>query len=449
MAIQRYISRNIFLPINDWSQGLSIGNKLSFLDKSQFWSLSELEEFQNDSLWRIVNYACNNIPYYQELFKRLKISPDEIRRKEDLHKIPVVTKEVIRAEGHEKFQSMNYPRKKSMPFFSSGSSGQPFLYYLSDNSYSIKYAAAIRGWQWMGYSLGDYYAKLSQNQRKGWKKKLQDKINRSSYYFIPDLKSSTLEKLIYNLDKDRPGYIRCYPDPLFFMARLMEQKNIVFDWVKGINTTGNTLYPEARALIEKQFGCKVYDGYSCEGSALFYQADGYDGYLGSMETAITEVLDERGNMVKPGDTGRHITTELWNLAMPFIRYDTGDLLVLDDQKTHARRNLFSIKRIIGRESDILIAPDGNLLIVHLFTIYFEYFRSIHQFQVEQADEVTFIFRLVVDIAFTKDVENQIRSYWEKFLGHKAIVIIEIHDQIPMLFSGKRRFLIRNKEITLF
>jgi phenylacetate-CoA ligase len=167
-----------------------------------------------------------------------------------------------------------------------------------------------------------------------------------------------------------------------------------------------------------------------------------------MESAITEVVDEKNNPVKIGETGRHITTEIRNLAMPFIRYDTKDLIVPDHQKDLAGRNLFNIDKIIGRESDILIAPDGNLLIVHLFTIYFEYFKSIEQFQVEQTDKYSFIFRLVVNENFSKNEEKKIYDYWKSFLGNKSKLNIEIHDNIPLLFSGKRRFLIRNKEILL-
>ncbi len=443
------LSRNIFLPLSDKQQGLSIGPKLAFLEKSQFWSRAELETFQQERLQWLVKHAYESVPWYRETFKRLKLTPADIATVEDLHKIPIISKDIIRKEVGEKFVSTAVAEKDKMRFFSSGSTGEPFLYYLSRDAYSMKYAAAIRGWQWMGYEMGEPYAKLSQNKRFGWKKKLQDKINRSFYYFIPDLKPSTLHNIIKQLQRDKPIYIRCYPDPLFFMARIMQQENISFDWVKAINTTGNTLYAEARNLIEKQFGCKVHDGYSCEGSALFYQVEGYNGYLGSMETAITEVVDEQNQSVEIGKAGRHITTELWNPVMPFIRYDTRDLIVADAQEPKAGRNLYAIQKIAGRESDILVAPDGNLLIVHLFTIYFEYFESIRQFQVEQTDETTFIFRLVVNTDFTSAIEKQIKDYWQTFLGTKAIVSIEIHNEIPLLYSGKRRFLIRNKEIPLF
>ena len=448
MGFHNIAARSVFMPLNDAFQGLSISKNLYLLEESQFWSRTEHENYQNERLKDIIHHAYNEVPWYRENFKIRKLTPRDITTIHDLPKLPVVTKEIIRQEGWDKFTPRSGNSSKQFSFFSSGSTGEPFLFYLTRESYSMKYASAIRGWQWMGYQLGDPYAKLSQNTRKGWQKKLQDIINRSSYYYIADLKPDTLLKLIHQLDHERPAYIRCYPDPLFFMARIMQKKDIKFSWVKAINTTGNILHDEARQLIEKQFGCKIFDGYSCEGSAQFFQVNGYDGYLGSMETAVTEVIDEMGHPVAAGETGRHITTELWNLAMPFIRYDTRDLVILDKQITRSNRNLFSLKKIIGRESDILVTPDGNLLIVHLFTIYFEYFKSIEQFQVEQTDEGTFIFRLVVNRDFSQAEERKIKEYWKKFLGSGVKVNIEIHDQIPLLYSGKRRFLIRNKDIEL-
>jgi phenylacetate-CoA ligase len=445
---QKHINKRIMLPLSDLINGTEIAARLCFLEKSQSWSRNELEAYQDERLRYMIKYACQNIPFYNETFRELHLTPSDIQTRADLDKLPVITKDTVRRTGIERFLDQSSDRKHWISFYSSGSTGEPFQYYLSRESFSMKYASAIRGWSWMGFSLGDSYAKLSQNERKGWNKKLQDKVNRCSYYFIPDLRPTTLLQVIQRLQNDKPSFLRCYPDPLYFMAQQMRDEGIRFQWVKAINTTGNILTPEARNLIENQFGCKLYDSYSCEGSAMYFQADGFEGYLGSMESAITEVIDQDGHAVEEGGTGLHITTELWNTAMPFIRYNTQDLVILSaGTGNHSGRQLFALDRIVGRDNDVLIAPDGNRLIVHLFTIYFEYFNSIRQFQVEQTTSDEFIFRLVVDSTFTKEIEKKIHDYWVRFLNGKANVIIEIHKQIPLCYSGKRRFLIRNKSIT--
>ena len=60
---------------------------------------------------------------------------------------------------------------------------------------------------------------------------------------------------------------------------------------KAINTTGNILTPDARKKIEKAFGAPVFDSYSCEASAQFFEGPDRKAYLASMEYAITEVID--------------------------------------------------------------------------------------------------------------------------------------------------------------
>ena len=442
-----FINEKIILPLNDALQGLSISEKFSFLLKSQYWTRDELISYQEMRLQDLIRHAYENVPFYKEWFRSQGLKPENIKHLEDLHKLPVLSKTEIR-KNPGIFISNKLDRKKSIRLNSSGSTGEPFEYFLSRSAYSMKYAAALRGWTWMGYRLGDLYAKLSQNKRLSGLKKIQDIINRSFYIYMPDLSDQSLQNIIKSLEKEKPLFVRCYPDPLLFIAEVLRNNNKTFKGIKAISTTGNILTPEARRIIEERFDCPVFDSYSCEGSALFYEGPNRDNYLGSMEYAVTEVLDNNLIEVKPGETGMHITTDLHNFAMPLIRYNTQDLVEKSSSESFCGRQLFGLSKIIGRDNDVLITPSGNKLIVHLFTIYFEYFDSIRQFQIEQTQSHVFIFRLVVDVTFNSDIKNQILNYWQNFLGKDVKLSIEIHENIPLLYSGKRRFLIRNPEIKL-
>lgn len=440
-----FVNKNIFLPFNDALQGLTISENLSFLLKSQYWTREELIKYQEVQLQYLIRHAYENVPFYNEWFRSHKLKPGDIKQIEDLNMLPVLSKTELRRTPLN-FIAKNINRKKMIRLYSSGSTGEPFEYFLTHNAFSMKYAAGLRGWSWMGYSLGDHYAKLSQNPRTSWVKKLQDLINRSTYIYMPDLSDNSLYNIIKILERSKPDYIRCYPDALFFIAKLLHKNNRVLKGIKAINSTGNILTPEARRMIEASFGCPVFDSYSCEGSALFYEEPGRDNYLGSMEYAISEVLNDKLSEVNSGETGMHITTDLHNFAMPMIRYNTQDLVEKSLSGSACDRQLFGLSKIIGRDNDILITPSGNRLIVHLFTIYFEYFDSIRQFQIEQTHKDVFIIRLVVDDTFSSIIKKQIFSYWQNFLGKDVKLSIEIHDTIPFLRSGKRRFLIRNPEI---
>lgn len=447
MSLFNVLVKKGFLSAYDMLMRTSVGDSLQFLNDSQWWSKNELVEYQNRNFLELFQYASANVPFYQNLYKSKGIRSSDIQSLDDITRLPVVTKEMLRSAGKDQIIGIPYQNRNILRFRSSGSTGSPFEYFMCHKSYSLKYAAGIRGWGWMGYQLGDKYAKLSQNERQTKLKKLQDVLNRNVYIFIPDLKEDNIKAVLAKLNQTKPPFIRCYPDPLVFIADYIAKKGSLNFKPKAINSTGNILTPEARNKIETAFQCPVYDSYSVEGSALFYQVQGETCYLGAAEQAVTEIMN--GNTeVSPGEEGQHITTDLHNYAMPFIRYNTGDRLVKGIQKEYSGRNLISVEKIVGRDSDVLITPEGNRLIVHLFTIYFEYIESIISFQVEQTKSDTFIFRFVVTKDFSKETESKIRSYWQPKIGKNSKLHIESVDKIPAMPSGKRRFLIRNKNITL-
>jgi len=84
MSINNYIIEKIVLPFSDSVLGYSISKHLNFLQKSQWWSESELKEFQNEKLRALIKHAYENVPYYNELLKKLKLKPDDIKNTNDL-----------------------------------------------------------------------------------------------------------------------------------------------------------------------------------------------------------------------------------------------------------------------------------------------------------------------------------------------------------------------------
>ena len=448
MSLYNKVSRKLILPLSDFVLGNSISKQLDFLEKSQWWPESHLLAFQEERLQLLIKHVYEYVPFYREHFDRIKLKPVDIKRAKDLNKIPVINKGDIRKIPSKKFLSTYFPAAKLKRMITSGSTGQPFQFYINNDAYSMWVAKGIRGWQWMGYQLGDSYAKLSQNPRQGFTKKAQDILNRSRYLFIEHLSEKHYEKVCAELSKYNPDFIRCYPDPLLFLAKYILINNIKGINPKAINTTGNILYPEAREIIEKAFKAPVYDSYSCEGGPIVSQAPGRDVYLSSMEYAISEYLTDDGNDAANEVPGRLITTDLWNFANPLIRYDTQDLLVKTNQKPECGRQLEAVKQILGRDSDVLITPDGRMVIVHIFTIYFEWKDSIDQFQVRQHNETDFEIYLKVNKAFSLKEEKEIYKYWQLYFGKDAKLKLSIVDSIPASPSGKRKFLIRDNKIEL-
>ena len=447
MIINNWITENVILPLSDIALGQSIKKHLDFLQKSQWWSESDLKEYQNERLRALIKHAYENVPYYNELFRKLKLNLSDIKTTDDLVKLPILTKEDIRENfKNGKIVAQNVPEKELIKSGSSGSTGEPLQYYITKDANSFNFAANLRGWYWMGYRLGDRYIKLSQNPRKGIKR-LQDKVNNCYYLFAQQLTNDNFKVITEAIIKAKPLFIRGYPDPMLFLAKYIQKNDVMLPPVVAINTTGNILFPETKALIEKVFHAPVFDSYSCEGGATAFECDTHNCYHSSMEYAVTEVMSE-SHVADIGERGRVITTDLHNYAVPFIRYDSQDYVVKSSEQCSCGRKLLAIDKIEGRDSDILITPQGKYLIVHNFTGYFEWLDSVEQFQIRQDKIDEFNFLLKVNSKYSSGVEREIYNYWENYINEDVKIKIHVVDDIPLAKSGKRRFLIRNKDIKI-
>ncbi len=448
MMIAHFFNEKILLPISDMITGHNTSSDLKMLLESQWWTSDRIREYQERKLRLLVEHAYENVPYYNNLFKENKLKPSDIRTKEDLRKIPILKKSTIKKHHNDSLVARNISPKNRSTLYSSGSTGEPLGFYISNNAFSMRYATAIRGWYWMGYRLGDKYVKLSQNPRNSKLKRIQDWMNNCKYLFSQQLIEENFKKLVSEIREFRPKILRGYPDPLLFLAKYIQQNGIDDVQVPIIATTGNILFPEARALIQEQFHSIIFDSYSCEGTPNIAECPTHECYHAASEYAITEVLSD-GEEVAPGEKGRLYTTDLFNYATPFLRYDTQDILVRSEKPCSCGRNLPAFSRILGRDNDILITPSGKYLIVHNFTGYFEYLEEVNAFQVYQKDPDHIIIKIVINDNFNNDTEKAILKYWYEYIGNDVKIELQIVDEIPPNpKNGKRRFLLRDSSIPL-
>ncbi len=453
MSLTNFFTKNIILPIGDYISNQTVSSCLDFLFDSQNWTINELEAYQNEKLRKLIEHSYQNVQFYREKFDDIRLKPYDVKSVGDLWKLPILSKNEIRINIlNGKLIAVNISENEKMKNGSSGSTGEPLHYYITRDAYSLNIAAAIRGWYWMGYKLGDKFVKLSQNPRNNLKKKLQDRVSRNKYLFSQQLTNDNFRKILSEILEYGPKVLRGYPDPLFFLAKFAHNNSITDLKIPIITTTGNILFPEVRKYIEQQFHGVVYDSYSCEGSALFSESKENGIYYGASEYAITEIINNDKSYVDDGERGRHITTDLHNLACPFIRYDTQDYVTKIDveKKKKAMKELVAISRIDGRDNDILVTPSGKYLIVHNFTGFFQNSRlgSVKQFQIIQESISEIIIKIVVDDSYCEEIEKYIINYWKEYIGDNVAVFVSIVNDIPITKSGKRRFIVRNSSIKL-
>lgn len=434
------VFRNLIFPLMESFQGTEIRKHLAWLKKTQWLGRNEIEEIQNKKLRALIHHAYKNVPYYHQVFKRLGLTPNDVRKKEDLTKLPVLEKEDVR-KNLNYLLAQNIPKSKILKTQSSGSTGEPLKYYLDKKSYSIGWAHTFRCWSWARYNLGDPYVKISMSARNSFKKKVQDVLMNCHYIHFLDVSPETLPNLLKTMKKGK--IIRGYASSMYIIAKLIEDGNIrEIPEPVAIMTTGDTLFPHYREVIESVFECEVFDGYGGESTPIAFECEEHFNYHLCDESVVVEFLKE-GEEVAPGELGSIVFTNLDNFAMPFIRYKINDVGVKGAGDCPCGRGLSLMKSVEGRNTDIIVTPSGRFIVPQFFTILFKYIEGVEQFQIiqERIDKVEV--RIVINEKFKEMDEDYIFSRIKGQLGEDVELTIKIVSSIPPTESGKRRFVISN------
>ena len=101
--------KNCIFPVVERYQGTTIQANINYLEKTQWLSKSEIEELQNKKLRALLRHAYDNVPYYRKVFNDHGIYPDDIKTRQDLPRIPILTKEIIRKNLPDLI-AKNFPR---------------------------------------------------------------------------------------------------------------------------------------------------------------------------------------------------------------------------------------------------------------------------------------------------------------------------------------------------
>ena len=437
MSYINILANRIFLPTMDLMFRFQIKKFLDFLNKSQYWSKNELEAFQIERLKILISFVYDNVPYYRKIMKDNKLIPDDFKNINDISKFPIQTKDNIRKGIREgSLISTSIDTSKLIYSSSSGSTGEPLQFYIDKVCNSINKATGIRAWQWMGFELGDKILRINYLPRDNIKKRLQDKFSNNRYIQINILDNKDIHNIIKNLNTFKPKVLRCYPEPLYRIAKYIQENHIDIVNIPIVSTTGSKIFNHQRELIEQVFKAELFDGYSCEGGSTISECEKHS-YHSAMEYAITEIVDEDDY---PTKKGRHITTDLWNIACPFIRYDSGDILSLTDEKCLCGRELLRIEEVFGRESEVIITPDNNYIYAPTIVGFMQDYKGVDQFQLNQTDFDKIIIRLKINDKYNSIEEKNILQLLNTLTDEKMNIEIDYVDSIPLLHNGKRKII---------
>jgi len=439
-AYMKTFSRTHWMITND------VEKYYEALHKTQWISLSDMRELQDEKLRRLVRHAYRNVPYYRAQMKERGITPEDIRGQHDLHKMPFLTKDLVRKHLYFDVMSENHDKKQVLRIATSGSTGEPFVCFADRAQLEFRWAATLRAQEWTGYRFGDPTVRLW-HQTIGMSKSQAFQEHADAWFanrfYIPifEMSDSGLEQMMDQIRRKKPVLIDGYAEAFDFLAQYIRTRGGDLGFQpKALMSSAQTLPGKSREIIEKAFGCRVFDKYgSREFSGIAYECDAHAGHHVVSEGYLVEILVE-GRPANPGETGEVVITDLNNYCMPFIRYRIGDLAeaMAADVPCTCGRGMPRIGEIQGRVQSIIQGTDGRYVPGTFFAHCLkDYDHAISRFQVVQEEPGALKFYVVKAGRYSDDVMEEVKATFRRYLGDKLRVDVEFVDNIEMVRTGKR------------
>ena len=415
-----------------------------WLDETQRWSAKAMREYQNRRLRELVSYAKLNVPFYRQWVTLPNIEPDMVWTTDDLFHLPVLEKQNI-YEQPEAFVSGRYRRTMLYRCHTSGSSGTPLTLYRNLGNIGFEHALIMRQYQWAGVHprdrVGIFKGALIPESRARKKKfwvysPVENRLYLSSYHLSPD-NMQAYEKALRHY---RPVALDGYPSSIYVLARHLEKHGRELP-LRAVLTSSETLGDEQRKVMERVFGCRVYDYYGqAERVAAIHTCE-HGRYHIIPEYGIVELVP-----IAPNSHGRFeiIATALNNKAMPLVRYRTGDVIVPGKPDAcPCGRQYPQIQSIEGRRDDFIVTRGGRLIgrLDHIF----KGAEHVMQAQLYQPDLDHLVLRIVPDHHYMPEDGEYILEQLERRIGESLQINIETVSELDRGGRGKLKSVISNVE----
>ncbi|SDI10334.1 phenylacetate-CoA ligase [Flavobacterium omnivorum] len=392
----------------------------SELRKIVAFSEKEYEVFIENKKQEIVNFHLQNNPFYQEL-----VDSKEYKNWENL---PVLNKQNLQKPLQERL-SKGYSTKNSYINKTSGSSGTPFIFAKDKYCHALTWASNIYRFGWYGIDFNTscqarFYG-IPMDFIGNKKERFKDFLSHRFRFSIFDLSDAVLEKILKKFKNKKFDYINGYTSSIVLFAKYLQKKNIVLTTIcpslKVCMVTSEMLFEDDKILLEKQFGVPIINEYGASELDLIAFQNKEGQWQVNSETLFIEILDENNKVVPNGNSGRIVITSLFNKAHPFIRYDIGDIGILDEKSTLQKPIL---KKLIGRTNDVAVLPSGKkspgLTFYYVTKSIIEDDGKVKEFVIKQTKidsfEIEYVSEVELNLEQIKKIKKAIELYLEPDLN---------------------------------
>ena len=437
MNVHQALTKELFTPLLEHRQGRESLKQYEVLKKIQWFSPKEIEKIQLKRLKHLLKVSYEYVPYYRKVFRERKLKPSDFHDLEDLKKLPILTKDILR-NNFWKLTSTNCPRGTKL-YSTSGTTGEPVNFLKTRKQVSWENGAGYLITSWYGLDPGYKHGLIwaLRSPLAVWQRKLNILLRQRILNSF-QMSNDSLHKFARELTTFKPEVLRGYSNTLHFFAQFVRKAGFEIR-PKVVVSTGEALASHQRQEIQDVFGCDVFSFYaSREISAIAAECHAHRGYHIMADNVILETIKD-GFSVDCDETGVITLTNLCNYAMPLIRYKLGDLGSLSCEKCSCGIGLPLLKSLDGRISDILVDSNSRYSATPSAHYVFKNL-PITQYQIVQNRKGEIQILIIPDEGFSENDVNTIRQRVQQYLGSFEVSFKYVKS-ISRHKAGKRRVII--------
>ena len=426
-----------------WRWGSQYKPFQTLAEDSERWSWDELRAYQLKQLRIVLHHAASFCPFYQQAFARAAFRPEEVRELEHLQNCPMTEKRDV-IDHIDKVASTGIKRSKRLYITTGGSTGNPVGFYLQKGVSRPKEQAFLEAiWKRAGYFKGARVAVIrghvtSQETRGriAHYDATRDWLMLSSYH----LTTERLPEYLDALERFKPDLLHAYPSAALQLAEFLQKSGR--EWrvpLRAVLCGSELLTHSQKGLLERVFRCRVYRWYG-HAERVVLAGEGRDSDLFYFSPAYG--LVEFG---APDDEGlcEVIGTSFHNMAMPLIRYRTGDRVRLADpaRDGHLEFPWPAVSEIAGRDHEFLVSATGRRISLTAFNMHDDVFDDLYAVQFCQDEPGVAEFRYVPAPGFQSARLDQIKERVQRKLGDDFVLHVREVADVEKTARGKQRWLV--------
>lgn len=339
-----------------------LGALFSQINETQWLARDEIEFLQRGQLAVLATHCAKYSPYFQRTLQQAGLTPADLAESGGLQRLPRLSRRTLQGTK-DIFCSM--APNSHMPIVeatSSGSTGTPVVVRTTSVGGLTQFACILRGYFWHGRNLADPVCAVrgqsdAMERRDDWGPPASLLFKTGPALYIPRV--SDLASQINLIEEFAPKVLTVSPSNLLAIVRRCGETGQRLPSLEMIYSIAEPVSDETREEVRAALGAEIVDTYSTQELGCIAIQCPVSGLHHIMsERVIVEVIDDEGEPCAEGQAGRLVITDLTNLATPLIRYEVGDWA---EPGPHCPcgRGLPTIRRILGRERNLIVLPDGR------------------------------------------------------------------------------------------